>query len=358
MKRNLICLAFLFATLLAAFPVSTVNAARGVPGNPEFGYGVALNTTPGTDVNISTVILQSFTQEVKPDWVSIDFNWADLQPDPNQPVDLSSIAPFIEYSSIHQYPILVKLCNAPAWAQTAFGPSAQFTIQLISELLTRYPKTIQAIEIFPAANTLEGWGALPDPLAYTELFRSIQLAVTEDMNSSTLLVAAGLLLNPPDAGHSMDMAALDYLKGLYQAGAKEIMPVISLQYGTITGEVLDSVQSGKYPLRYYEEIRRTMLENDHAVGLIWITRLPVSSTTTSRMEWLESACNLLRAQLFIGTVFIDMPTSQAEPGNSNGALVFNLDQVEQVLKILKKLMFQNAPEEWLSKSKTFYLSLG
>ena len=57
--------------------------------------------------------------------------------------------------------IIARLSNPPAWALTAQGPSTEATAQLVTTLAGRYPGVLQAVEIFPAANTTGGWNAAP-----------------------------------------------------------------------------------------------------------------------------------------------------------------------------------------------------
>jgi hypothetical protein len=346
MNRKRICIAILFAIIISALPISTVDAARGVPGNPEFGYGISLSSKQGKDIDVYTTTFRVFTQEIKPDWLAIDLDWASLQPALNQPINLAEIDKLIEFAASNKYPVLLKLSRAPFWAQTAFGPEKEFTRQLVFDLVNRYPDVLKAIEIFPSANTLEGWGALPDAQAYTHLFNYLSQSLPQQTETPILLVAAGLRLVNKATRSQMDMDALEFMRGLYQSGIKDSMPVLSLQYESISGEALDPIGADRIPLRYYEEVRRVMLENDHAAGLIWITNLPASDTTANSIEWLESACHLLRAQLYIGAVFINIPVGASDSDFSNGALIFNLNQMDNLLKLIKKLIFQTRPETW------------
>lgn len=347
MTRKAVCLALALALLLAAFPVTTVDAARGEPGNPEFGYGITLSAAGPLANNADFSTFQKYAQQLKPDWVAVDFDWSAIQPDAHHPLNLESMDALMNLAAENHLPVLLRLVNAPPWAQTAYGPNPQLTEALLGELSTRYPLVLQAIEVFPGANTLAGWGALPDPAAYTRLFSTLSQSINQPAEKKIILVAAGLQITDPANRHPLDADALDFLTGLYQSGIQAHMPVLSLQYQSIAGEPLAPLQSGQTTLRYYEEVRRVMLAHDHSSGLLWITRLTAPVSTADPITWIESACGLLRSQLYMGAVFIDIPSAATSQAGSNGALIYNLSHVDKLIQVLHQLIFTNAPEEWL-----------
>lgn len=348
MTRKVVYLALALALLLAAFPATTVDAARGEPGNPEFGYGITLSAAGPMANNANFSTFQNYAQQLKPDWVAIDFDWSAIQPEARHPLALDSMDALMNLAAENQLPVLLRLVNAPPWAQTAYGPEPQLTEALLRELCDRYPGVLQAIEVFPGANTLAGWGALPDPAAYTRLFSSLSQSISQSTQGKVFLVAAGLQITYPANRHGLDIDALDFLTGLYQSGIQASMPVLSLQYQSTAGDPLDPVQSGQTTLRYYEEVRRIMLAHDHSSGLLWITRLATPISTADPIAWIENACELLRSQLYMGAVFIDIPSTAASQAGSNGALIYNLSHADKLIQVLRQLIFQNAPEEWLT----------
>ena len=347
MTRKVVCLALALALLLAAFPATSVDAARGEPGNPEFGYGITLSAAGPLANNANFSTFQNYAQQLKPDWVAVDFDWSAIQPDARLPLDLKSMDALMNLAADNQLPVLLRLVNAPPWAQTAYGPKPQLTEALICELYARYPAALQAIEVFPGANTLAGWGALPDPAAYTHLFSSLSQNISQPTEGKLILVAAGLQITDPANRHPLDADALDFLTGLYQSGIQAYMPVLSLQYQSIAGEPLDPVQSGQTTLRDYEEVRRIMLAHDHSSGLLWITRLSAPVSAADPITWIETACELLRSQLYMGAVFIDIPSTAASQAGFNGALIYNLSHADKLIQVLHQFIFKNAPEEWL-----------
>jgi hypothetical protein len=107
------------------------------------------------------------------------------------------------------------------------------------------------------------------------------------------------------------MDDLDFLNGLYQAGAANFMPILSLRLSPVEGEAISSPdEAARQVLRHYETVRQVMLQFNHANGLIWITGFswPVQEKAASpdgQIRWLNQAYQLMKSQLYIGVAFFD-----------------------------------------------------
>ncbi|MGW8250824.1 MAG: hypothetical protein ACWGO1_09300, partial [Anaerolineales bacterium] len=180
------------------------------------------------------------------------------------------------------------------------------------------------------ANTQLGWGAVPDPFAYANLFEAVLANLNETENAASegspakepvVLVAAGLVpVSSPDAANMDDLL---YLKQFYAAGAAEFMTVLSLRFPALTGEPLANPRSSDAQvLRHYELIRSIMLENAHSKGLIWVTGFswpaaladgnPGSEKDSSSIalennqsHWLNNAHQQMKSQLYLGVAIYD-----------------------------------------------------
>lgn len=315
--------ALLLACLLL-MQFSQVEAARGVPGSAQFGYGAELHLD-------GPFIEQSLEMagDLELDWIKVRLSWAAVQPDPAKPAQTKTLDPVMLYAAQHEIAVMISLTDAPLWAVTGQGPEPSQTAALVAQLAQTYPKTLQAIELFPGANTLGGWGARPDPQAYMNLFR----ASAESLRSTApevIPVAAGLRI--PDLAKG-DMSDRAYLQALYQMGAAELMPVISLQFENVTGAPATFPDSkNERALRRYENLRQVMSENGHQSGQIWITHLgslsgkiEVSDSAyvdvNMQSNWMALAYLQLRTQLYVGVVFGQ--SINPEPGGS-GAGGFSL----------------------------------
>ncbi len=336
--------------LLSIYPPKSAQAAAGAPGSSDFGYGAWLH--------LDGKYLQdglTLSGELQLDWIAVHFDWSRWTPQAGQISDFSTLDEVMQQAADSHSAVMISLSNPPAWALTAQGPSTEATAQLVTTLAGRYPGVLQAVEIFPAANTTGGWNAAPDPASYSRLYRDVKSSL-EAQGLDLLLVAAGL--SPLDPSHAAnDWQDVDFLRGLYAAGASQWMEVISLHFPQLTGSPLDS-PSGDKPvvLRHYEAIRQVMLENDHQSGLIWITQLSVPDGTIDygdrlyrdpqrQAEWLQQAIIQARSQLYIGVVFLlnINPPLATTPSFGSCSLVQKPKSVHTFYAVLKAIIQQARP---------------
>ena len=291
-----------FVLLLCAFlsPLTTL-AAGTTPNVSDFGYGVRVDLH---GVDPYTAIQEA--GKYKFDWVAFEFNWNTLQSDPKDSPNWQVFDTAMELSSENHLAVLISITHAPAWAMDQNGPNVEKTMQLISELVRRYPEGIFAIELFPFANTVQGWGTMPDPIAYTYLIKSTS-QVIRSLSPKILIVGAGLT---PVKSSSEGMDDLDFLRQIYSQGIDDYIPLIGLRLMPKGSDPLarNHFENG-FTLRRYEEIRKIMNENGHKNGLIWITGFSWDTDSIGRpgdqAVWLKQAYQLLRSQLYIGAAFFD-----------------------------------------------------
>ena len=278
--------------ILVAFP-SVVFAQDGLPGTPGFGYGACLDLE-GPHLESAIRIAENYGL----DWITMDFDWAKYWP-------VESTSPNWErldsvMSQIHgtDMAVMISITNAPGWALDSEGPNNAWTTQLALRLARRYPDDLIALEIFPAANTVQGWGKTPNPTAYAQLLKSIHNSLTEEGYINTL-IAAGI---DPSADKQ---AALDFLISLYRVGSASYSPVVSLRLPALSHDPKTHPNEvSDHTLRFYEEARQVMLDNEHQNGLIWVTRFDWKndglSNSNEQTLWLQNAYISMRSQLYIG----------------------------------------------------------
>ncbi len=273
--------------------VSPVHAARGVPGTPEFGVGTNIDITR-PDLNAALNILPL----LRPDWLRVVVRWDAYEPAPGFAADWKTLDATMAAAANQGAAVLISLTAAPSWSLTEGGPDREAAARFAVMLANRYPATVQAIELFPAANTAQGWQAAPNPANYLALSQAVQSSLAA-AGRQVWMVAGGL--NPCSA----DYDALQYLSGLYAAGAKSSLRIISLNYTSVSGEPIDS-PTGCQNLRYYEEVRQVMSSNGHTDGMLWITHLsiPGGLNRDQQQDWLARAYKQIRSQLYIGTAIL------------------------------------------------------
>ena len=308
--------------------LTAAQAPLGLPDSPEFGYGARLDIW-GQQINPAV----SAAAGMGLDWIAIDFDWGRFWPEANVLPNLNNLYQVMGAAQRGNLHVLMSITNAPAWANTPNGPDPNLTAGLVLSLYRLFPDTLLAVELFPGANQVSGWGTLPDPAAYAGMLKTVH-SVVQESGAQVVIVAGGLtpLASEPAVGDIDDTV---YLESLYKTGAAAYMPVIGLRLMDISGDPMAAPDNGEQRfLRHYEQLRTIMLQNNHQSGLIWITGFswPEDMSQTSgqalinhneQAHWLNQAYRLLRSQLYIGTAFFQQlnPPNTAERGANSVASI-------------------------------------
>jgi hypothetical protein len=337
------------------FPNTALAQPQPIPGSPasgETGIGVHLDLT-------GNAIPQALRTAgiLRVDWVSLDFDWAANWPDINgQPV-LDRLDNAMQLAAQDKLAILFRLTDAPNWARNSSGPDPDRTAWFITNLAKRYPGILQAVELYPAANTESGWGTEPKPDAYAHLLQIVATAVKE---TGILVVGPGLSPLPAVNPSSHDIDDLVFLQGLYDAGAAASMPVVSMCLPVTYGDPLKSPADNEHRvLRHYEEIHQVMLSNHHKKGLIWITQfnMPISfqngsndvsleNNPTGQEQWLRQAYHQLRSQLYLGMASltnINVPSANPPENAITASLLDANSKRNPTYQVLKDIILDNNP---------------
>ncbi len=301
MRNHLFCAIGIIVALSLCVTLAGVDAASGTPGSPRFGYGTHLNID---GQQIETAIQTAGSLDL--DWIAVDFDWACHCPEVDSLPEWESLDRAISLAEENRLSILVSITKPPAWALTSDGPSLPLTTALIQELACRYPGTLMALELFPGANTSQGWGAQPNPQAYAELLEAVHGAL-QSAAPGIFIVAAGIA-PLMDTNPSGDIDDLTFMQALYAAGAAPFMPVIGMRLPKIgLDPTISPAKIDGITLRHYEAVRNVMLQNGHRSGLIWITGFSwdanAISSPADQAIWLKQAYLMMRGQLYIGAAF-------------------------------------------------------
>jgi hypothetical protein len=310
------CLLIFLAT--SAYPIKAPGV-RGVPGSVEFGFGARLDIW-GSDITSSFLAARTLGL----DWVALEFNWGRIWPDANTDPDLASFEQAMALAERYGISVLVSITNPAGWAMTAQGPNPELTSQLVYNLASQYPRTIFAIELFPGANTVHGWGAPPNPMAYTTVLVKTKTAL-QTLDHSVIIVVGGLA---PGSSNSApgEIDDINFLQGLYDAGAKSYISTVGVYLQVIDSNLMTASSGNeRRVLRHYEDLRQVMLKNQQVEGNLWVTgfSMPVdfySSNASAELQaqWLVDAYQLMRSQLYIGVAFYNC-MNLSEKSSQNGA---------------------------------------
>ncbi len=328
----LFCLGFAALWFLGITGTNPARAAfvqmrAGLPGSPAFGYGVQIDPWGKNALNALEA-----ARLLRVDWVGVDFNWAETWPQFDQAPDIEPLASFLEIAAHYRIPVLLTIRNAPAWALTENGPEPVLTSALLQSLLEKHI-AIEAVELYPGANTQAGWGAAPSPEAYVRLLQHVGSVLNQNGYMVRLLVGG---LAPVGAETSAsNIQEADFLQSLYTLGAIREDAVIGMRLPVLQGGLAEEPGvENPTAFRSYEQIRRVMLTNGHEDGLVWITgftfplELQTPATIPARQaDWLQQAYTQLGSQMFISAAFF---------GPINGSLNSGLNSSKIELVQAKK----------------------
>jgi hypothetical protein len=293
---------------------------------------------------------------LKLDWISIDFDWTLRRPLEIDQPNLCDLDTAVKLAEQNKLAVMLRISHAPDWAMTEVGPDPEATARLVSYLVDRYSGMVQAVELFPKANTESGWGTAPDPEAYAEILQAVNTVL---VGSDVFTIAGGLVPLPLPLPNNQDINDLDFLQALYNTGAVNDMQVVSMCLTLSTGSPLQPpIVEEHRVLRHYEEIRQVMLATHHENNLIWITQfsLPSGKINTedvayqveaeNQFQWLSQAYKQLRSQLYIGVTFlvtINPSGTEAATGNEEVNLLYPDLTRHPICKELKELAEINTP---------------
>lgn len=332
------CLLIFLAS--GASPVKAPDL-RGVPGSVEFGFGARLDIY-GSEITPAFLAARALGL----DWIAFEFNWERIWPDANIDPDLEAFDQAMVLAERYGFAILVSITNPADWAMTGQGPNPELTSQLVYNLAMKYPRTIFAIELFPGANTTQGWGTSPNPMAYMSLLAKTQTAL-QTLDHSVIIVVGGLtpvVLNTV----SGDIDDLTFLQRLYDAGAKKYISTVGVYLPVIDSNLMTASSGNeRRVLRHYEDLRQVMLKNQQVEGILWVTGFSMPGDLISsdalgelQTQWLVDAYQLMRSQLYIGVAFYHSinPPEKLSQNNACSSLVQPGAIRHSVFEILRRLI--------------------
>lgn len=306
--KKIFCLLGIINLLSVLIGPTAVLAENGLPNSPEFGYGARLDLS-GSQINPSIAAAGS----LKLNWLALDFDWNSLWPTRDAIPDLDPLDQAMYLAKQNHLSVMISITRPPTWVVKADGPDLTMTVKVVEYLARTYPGILLAIELFPGANTIEGWGTTPDPNAYFKLLKATTKALQSTNNTITIVTAGLTPLSPNHKPGEIDDLA--FLEALYNAGAITYMPIVGIRMLEMTGDPMYiPPQNEKRYLRHFEEVREVMLSHNHRNGLIWLTGFSWPSGTLQAADriyqnqkeqtrWCNQAFQILKAQLYIGAAF-------------------------------------------------------
>lgn len=239
----------------------------------------AVNQAPATDfitgVNEADLSLAYLINDLGFEWGKSFANWATIEPEPGEYrwVDPDNI---VKAFGDQEVKILMRVHGTPAWARPPDTPLSQPPddvadfANFMTALATRYKGQVQAYEIWNEPNLNYEWGNQPpDPAAYTALLKAAYIAVKK-VDPEALVISGGLATT--GGGSPTAYGDLDFLEGMYKAGAKGYFDAFGSHPYTY-GLSPDETQPDGLSLDRVEEQYQVMIAQGDGDTPIWITEL-------------------------------------------------------------------------------------
>lgn len=264
------------------------NSASQIFASPDYGIQAFLWWDP----NVAKRDLETIN-ELDFNWVKQSFAWRDIEPIEKGKYDWyrpDLIVDMVEESGLD---LLVRIDRQPFWSQEEDWPplenappaDLQDFADFCGILAERFRGRIAAYQVWNEPNLSREWGGEPpNPAEYTELLKVCYEAIKES-DPQAIVVSAGLA--PTGTGLPLAIPDVDFLSGMYEAGAAKYFDVLGINapgykappgVSPEEGEANPDYGGGRwFVFRHVEDIRQIMTaygDSDKQVSILelgWTT---------------------------------------------------------------------------------------
>lgn len=258
-----------------------------------------------TDVNKTLDMMQSAgvnTVRVMIPWAGIEktqgtYNW-------------TAVDTIVNAANARGMSVLGMVNSTPQWAAQAgqpalSGPPASNAVfaGFAKRVATRYAGKVSAYEVWNEQNATVFWSTGPDPAAYTQMLKAVYPAIKAADPNATVLVGG---LSPLPHAQGM-MNPVDYLKGMYAAGAKGYFDALAYHpYATTTFS--QSYYTSGGALNVLIKLRQVMVAKGDT-KLIWATEYgmptgPGYLTEQQQADYIKNFLTKWRTYTYLGPAYI------------------------------------------------------
>jgi polysaccharide biosynthesis protein PslG len=175
-------------------------------------------------------------QEMGFDWVKQKFSWRDIEGGVKGSYDWYRPDFIVDLTEAAGLNLVVRLDQQPLWSVESLPPDQIAANQppvdyqdfgdFCGAVAGRFRGRIAAYQVWNEPNLSREWGdRTPNPAEYTELLRVCYQAI-KTADPDAIVVSAGLA--PTGTGPPLAMPDMDYLQGMYDAGASAYFDVLGL----------------------------------------------------------------------------------------------------------------------------------
>ncbi len=231
----------------------------------SFSYGVILDTTNGTSMRLAREA--GFTH------AKMVLYWPRLEPSPGQLLwhatkenDLDNV---MKAAAVEGLALVLRIDEVPGWAGGSPAGADLAAVERFYAELARYGQgRVVGYEILNEPNLPFEWGGPPDAAAYTAFLQAAHRGV-KATDPGALVIGGGP--SPNTGGYGGTIEDLDFLHGMYAAGARGSFDVLGIHnYGGNVEPERDPAECG-ICFRRAELYRDVMLQRGDAATPVWAT---------------------------------------------------------------------------------------
>jgi hypothetical protein len=283
--------------LLVSLAIAFVSAGYfGVrlthSASPEFagplaadkGYGVTIDLTQYHAEELAGVLTSIRQRGLR--WIRQPVRWSELEPAPGEfewqqldrifdAVVRENAAAELATGHVQPLRIIIVLHATPRWARPSHQSSTAPPVRLSNfgrfarAFATRYGDQLDHYQIWHEPNLSTSWGnTFVDPESYARLLREAALNIRAADPQAVILTAA---LAPTLENGPLNLNELDYLDGLYRAGASRWFDIVAGQPYGFDSEPTDPAQPDTLNFSRLELLRQVMLGHGDADTPVWAT---------------------------------------------------------------------------------------
>lgn len=234
-------------------------------------------------------------------WARQEFIWAEIESDPGV-YNWSKYDDIVDLLQSNGIQVIARLDRPPAWARTqasatgSSGPPDDFDAygKFIEAFARHFEGKVFYFQIWNEPNLAREWNDAPvDPAAYTRLLKIAYLSAKGvDTDIRILSAPLAITLGEPFAPGSKlfrNMNDLQYLEGMYAAGARDFFDILSANAFGLGSPPDDPASPDKLNFQRVRLERQVMEKFDDANKAVWILEYgwnaAPASFPDSRLIW-------------------------------------------------------------------------
>lgn len=193
--------------------------------------------------------------------------------------------------------VIVAMSGLPGASSTPFAGASTANqrdayTRFMAEAAGHFGTSIQAWEIWPAANTTKAWNPTPNASDYAALLQQVYPAIKAAAPHAVVISGA------PDGVAASDMAATDFISSLYASGARDDFDALGI-YG-----FTDPQANSLGALTLLPQVRKILDDHGQSSKDIWVTATGTAGASDATQSDYVTRSIALMAQVHdLGQVF-------------------------------------------------------